>query len=111
RVDGVWAKADTFTRPLHKLITEYCWGAAWTRPGLDRKARSMVNLAMLAALNRQNEFRLHVGGAIANGLSSEEIREICLQVAVYAGVPAGLEATNIAKEVLESKGVAMPDED
>lgn len=105
RVDGVWKRADSFTRPIHELITEYCWGALWGREALDRRTRSIANIAMLAALNRQNEFKLHVAGAIENGVTPDEIRELCLQVAIYAGVPAGLEATNVANEVLEAKGV------
>lgn len=105
RVDTVMKNADDFTRPIHNLITEYCWGEVWTRPGLDRKTRSLMNLAMLAALNRPHELRLHLVGAINNGVTKEEIREVFLQVAIYAGVPAGLEGTNLANEVLKEKGL------
>jgi len=105
RVNSVMKNADDFTRPIHNLITEYCWGEVWTRPGLDRKTRSLMNLAMLAAMNRQNELRLHIVGAINNGVTKEEIMECFLQVAIYAGVPAGLESTNIANEILKERGL------
>ncbi len=105
RVNSVMKNADDFTRPIHNLITEYCWGEVWTRPGLDRKTRSLMNLAMLAALNRQNELRLHIVGAINNGVTKEEIMECFLQVAIYAGVPAGLESTNVANEILKERGL------
>lgn len=105
RINNVMKNADEFTRPIHNLITEYCWGEVWTRPGLDRKTRSLMNLAMLAALNRQNELRLHIAGAINNGVTKEEMTECFLQVAIYAGVPAGLESTNIANEILKERGL------
>jgi len=105
RINNVMKNADEFTRPIHNLITEYCWGEVWTRPGLDRKTRSLMNLAMLAALNRQNELRLHIAGAISNGVTKEEMMECFLQVAIYAGVPAGLESTNIANEILKERGL------
>lgn len=105
RINNVMKNADEFTRPIHNLITEYCWGEVWTRPGLDRKTRSLMNLAMLAALNRQNELRLHIAGAISNGVTKEEMTECFLQVAIYAGVPAGLESTNIANEILKERGL------
>ncbi|HWP35685.1 MAG TPA: carboxymuconolactone decarboxylase family protein [Thermodesulfobacteriota bacterium] len=94
-----FAEADEFTRPLQELITEYCWGAVWTRPGLDRKTRSLLNLAMLAAMGRTHELALHLRGALRNGCTKEEIREVFLQVAVYAGTPAALEAFRTAKAV------------
>jgi 4-carboxymuconolactone decarboxylase len=75
RIENVMKNADSFTRPIHNLITEYCWGEIWTRPGLDRKTRSLLNLAMLAALNRQNELRLHITGALNNGVTPEEMME------------------------------------
>lgn len=103
RVDNVWKNADDFTTPIHNLITEYCWGEVWTRPGLDRRTRSLMNLAMLAAMNRSNELRLHLVGARSNGVTKAEIMECFLQVAIYCGVPAGLEATNIAKEIFKEK--------
>lgn len=105
RINSVMKNTDEFTRPIHNLITEYCWGEIWTRPGLDRKTRSLMNLAMLAAMNRQNELRLHIVGAINNGVTKEEIMECFLQVAIYAGVPAGLESTNIANEILKERGL------
>ena len=91
---------DEFSLPMQKLVTEYCWGEIWTRPGLERHERSLINLGMLCALNRPHELRVHVRGAINNGLSIEKIQETLLQVAIYCGVPAGLEAFRIAKEVI-----------
>lgn len=105
RINNVMKNADSFTRPIHNLITEYCWGEIWMRPGLDRKTRSLMNLAMLAALNRHNELRLHINGAINNGVTQEEMMECFLQVAIYAGVPAGLESTNLANEILKERGL------
>jgi 4-carboxymuconolactone decarboxylase len=98
-VDQSIAKADDFTRPFQDLVTEYCWGAIWTRKGLDRKTRSLLNLAMLTALNRPHEVRLHVRGALNNGVTREEIQEIFLQAAVYCGVPAALDSFKIARDV------------
>ena len=94
------AAADDFNMPMQKLVTEYCWGAVWGREELPKKTRSMLNIAMLAVLNRPNEFKLHIRGAIRNGVSKEEIREILLQVAIYAGVPAGIDSFRNAKEAL-----------
>jgi|SRR4030042_2300338 4-carboxymuconolactone decarboxylase len=91
--------ADDFSRPMQELVTEYCWGEIWTRPGLDRKTRSLLNLAMFTALNRPHEIRLHVRGALNNGLTKEELMEVFLQSAVYCGVPAALDAMRVAKEV------------
>lgn len=105
RIENVMKNADGFTRPIHNLITEYCWGEIWTRPGLDRKTRSLMNLAMLAAMNRHNELRLHITGALNNGVSPDEMMECFLQVAIYAGVPAGLESTNLANEILKERGL------
>ncbi|MEW6257374.1 MAG: carboxymuconolactone decarboxylase family protein [Pseudomonadota bacterium] len=96
--------ANDFTAPMQKMVTEWCWGDLWNRPGLDRRTRSFINLAMLAALNRPNEIKLHVRGALNNGLSVEEIREVMLQVAVYCGVPAGLDSLKVAAEVLKEEG-------
>jgi 4-carboxymuconolactone decarboxylase len=90
---------DAFSKPLQELVTEYCWGAIWTRPGLDRRTRSLLNLAMLTALNRAHEFKLHVRGALTNGATRAEIMETLLQAAVYCGVPAGVEAFRLAREV------------
>lgn len=92
--------ADEFTRPMQELVTEYCWGTVWARPGLDRKTRSMLNLAMLSALNRPNELKVHVRGALTNGCSASEICEVLLQAAIYCGVPAGMDAFRVAREVI-----------
>lgn len=105
-VDKSIASADDFNRPMQELVTEYCWGEIWTRPGLDRKTRSMLNLAMLTALNRPHEIKLHVRGAVNNGLTKAEITEIFLQAAVYCGVPAAIDSFRIAREVFEEMGVA-----
>jgi len=97
-VDKALSSADDFNRPLQELVTEYCWGAVWTRDGLSREIRSMLNLAMLTALNRPHELKLHVKAALGNGVTREEIREVLLQVAVYCGVPAGIDSVRIARE-------------
>jgi len=97
-VDQSIAGADEFTRTMAEWSTAYCWGALWTRPGLDRRCRSIVNLAMISALNRPRELKLHIKAALKNGLTRDEIKEIFLQVAVYAGVPAGIDSFRIAKE-------------
>ena len=99
-VDKALAAADDFTRPLQELVTEYCWGAVWTRPGLSRQTRSLVNLAMLTALNRPHELKLHVRGALNNGCTREEIMEVLLQTAIYCGVPAAMESFRSAREAL-----------
>ncbi len=99
-VDAAMRGADAFTRPLQELVTEYCWGAVWTRPGLPRKTRSLLNLAMLTALNRSHEVRLHVRGALRNGCTHDEIMETLLQTAIYCGVPAAIDSFRIAREVL-----------
>lgn len=104
-VDEALRTADDFTRPLQELVTEYCWGAVWTRPGLPRRTRSLLNLAMLTALNRPHEVRLHVRGALRNGCTREEIMETLLQAAIYCGVPAAIDSFRVAREVLaESEG-------
>jgi len=103
-VDGSLAKADDFMMAFQEITTEWCWGYAWTRPGLDRKTRSMLNLAMLTALGKPAELKLHVKGALANGVSVEEIKEILLHAAVYCGIPAGLDAFKAAHEVLIAEG-------
>jgi 4-carboxymuconolactone decarboxylase len=100
-VDRSIANVDEFNKPFQKLVTEWCWGEVWNRPGLDKKTRSMLNLAMLTALNRPNEVRLHVRGAVNNGVSREEIQEVLLQACIYCGVPAALESFRIASEVLK----------
>lgn len=103
-VDGSIAKANDFMMTFQNITTEYCWGYAWTRPGLSRKTRSMLNLAMLTALNRPAEIRLHVKGALNNGVSVDEIREVLLHATVYCGIPAGLDAFKVANQVLEEEG-------
>ena len=99
-VERAMADADELTRPLQELVTEYCWGAVWTRPGLSRKVRSLVNVAMLTALNRPHEVKLHLRGALRNGCTRDEIREVLLQTAIYCGVPAAVDSFRIAKDVL-----------
>ena len=98
-VEKAMQSADDFNRPFQEFISEYCWGAIWTREGLPRKTRSMLNLAMLTALNKPHELKLHIGGAIINGVTREEIQEVFMQASVYCGVPAGVEAFKIAREV------------
>ena len=98
-VERSFATADDFTRPFQDLITEYCWGAVWGRPGLPRKTRSLLNIAMLTALNREDEFKLHVRAAFRNGVTRDEIREVLLQAAIYCGVPAANAAFKQAREV------------
>jgi 4-carboxymuconolactone decarboxylase len=95
-----------FSRPIQELVTEYCWGAIWTRPGLERRTRSMLNIAMLTALNRSHELGVHVRGALAGGVTPEEIQEVLLQAAVYVGVPAALESFRIAEAVIAEHGDA-----
>jgi 4-carboxymuconolactone decarboxylase len=104
-VDNAIATADDFNRPLQELVTQYCWGEIWGRPGLDRKTRSLLNLAMISALNRPHEVKMHVRGALNNGVSKEEIKEVFLQVAIYCGVPAGVDSFRIAREVFKEAGV------
>jgi 4-carboxymuconolactone decarboxylase len=101
-VDKSMASADEFTMPLQELVTEYCWGAVWGREDLPRKTRSMLNLAMISILNRPHELKLHINGALRNGVTREEIREVFLQVGIYAGVPAAIDSFRIAREVFES---------
>ncbi len=103
-VEKSLAQADDFSRPLQELVTEYCWGAVWTREGLPRKTRSLLNLAMLTALNRQHELKLHVMGALRNGCTQSEIQEVLLQATIYAGVPAGVEAFRTARAAITEYG-------
>ena len=98
-VENAFKTADDFNRPLQDLVTEYCWGAIWGREELSKKTRSMLNLAMISALNRPHELKVHVAGALKNGVTREEIREVFLQVAIYCGVPASVDAFRIAREV------------
>ncbi|WP_264739004.1 4-carboxymuconolactone decarboxylase [Cytobacillus firmus] len=100
-VDNSIKNATSFTKPLQELVTEYCWGEIWTREGLPKKTRSMINLAMLTALNRPHELKLHLRGAINNGVTKEEIQEIFLQTAIYCGVPASLDSFKIAQEIFK----------
>jgi 4-carboxymuconolactone decarboxylase len=99
-VERSLSRATDFDRPMQELVTEYCWGEVWGRPGLDRRSRSLINLAMLAALGRSQELEMHVRGAVTNGLTEAEITEVFLQVAVYCGVPAGIDAFRTARKVL-----------
>jgi 4-carboxymuconolactone decarboxylase len=97
-VDRALAESDEFTRPFQDLINEYCWGEIWGRPGLDLRTRSMLNISMMIALNRSPELKIHLRGALNNGVTKDEIQEIILQTAVYCGIPAALEAMSIAKQ-------------
>jgi 4-carboxymuconolactone decarboxylase len=97
--------ADDFTWPVQKLATEYCWDEIWNRPDLDKRSRSLLNLGMIAALNRPHELKIHIRGALNNGLTKAELREVFLQVAVYCGMPAGLDSFRIAKEVFKEMGL------
>lgn len=98
-VDASMANADDFTRDFQRLVTEYCWGAAWGRSALTRRDRSLLNLVMLGALNRAQEFKLHLRGALRNGCTREEIKDALIQLTIYAGVPAGVEAFRLARSV------------
>jgi 4-carboxymuconolactone decarboxylase len=99
-LDGV----SEFARPIQELVTEYCWGEVWSRDGIDRRTRSMLNLGMLTALNRSHELGVHVRGALRNGVTVAEIQEVLLQAAIYVGVPAALESFRIAERVIEEEG-------
>ena len=99
-VDAAFKAADGFNMPMQELVTEYCWGAVWGREELPKKTRSMLNLAMLSVLNRPHELRIHVQGALRNGLTKTEIREVLLQVAIYAGVPAAVDSFRVAREAI-----------
>lgn len=108
-VDGSLGRADDFMAAFQNITTEMCWGYAWGRPGLDRRTRSMLNIAMLTALGRPAELKLHTKGALANGVTVEEIKEILLHATVYCGIPAGLDAFKAAHEVLVKEGaVSQP---
>jgi 4-carboxymuconolactone decarboxylase len=101
-VDASVQNTSDFMVDFQKLVTEFCWGDVWTRPGIDRKQRSMLNLAMLTALNRPNELRLHLKGALTNGVTRDEIKEVLLQACIYCGIPAGLDAFKVAVDVFKS---------
>jgi 4-carboxymuconolactone decarboxylase len=110
-VDRSLSGADEFSRPYQELMTEYCWGAVWGRPGLSRKTRSLLNLAMLTALGREEEFKLHVRAAFRNGVTRDEIQEVLLQAMIYCGVPAANSAFKQAREVfarMEQKETSEP---
>lgn len=97
--------ADEFTEGMQNLTTEYCWGAVWTREGLEKRERSLINLGMLIALGKPNEFQLHVKGALRNGVTEDEIKEVVMQAAIYCGIPAGMDSIKLAKEaILEYNG-------
>ena len=104
-VDNAINSADEFSQPLQEYLTAHAWAASWARPGLEKKTRSMLNLAMLTALNRGHEFRIHVKGALNNGVTKEEIREILIHAAVYCGAPAAMDSFRIAKEVFKEQGI------
>ena len=104
-VENSFKSADDFNRPFQEFITEFAWGGIWTRPGLDRKQRSLLNLGMLAALNRPHEIRVHIRGAINNGLTKDEIAEVFFQVSIYCGVPAALDAFRVAREVFKEMDI------
>jgi 4-carboxymuconolactone decarboxylase len=107
-VDASLARADDFNAVFQQMTTEIAWGMAWTRPGLDRKTRSIINLGMLSALNRGAELRLHLRAALTNGVTRDEIKEVLVQVGAYCGIPAALEAFKIATEVLKEADGARP---
>jgi 4-carboxymuconolactone decarboxylase len=104
-VEKSLASADDFSMPMQQLVTEYCWGGIWTRPGLDRRSRSILNLGMLAAANRPEELAGHIKGAITNGVTKQEVQECFLQVAIYLGMPAGLGCFKVAKKVFDDMGI------
>ena len=104
-VDKAQAAADDFNQPFTELLNTYCWNDVWNRPGLPRQTRSMLNLAMLSALGKEHELKLHVNGALNNGVTKEQIREVFLQVAIYCGVPAAVVSFRCAREVFKERGV------
>ena len=104
-VERAVAGADNFNRDFQQIVTEYCWGGTWGRGVLERRDRSILNLGMLAALGKSQEFKLHFRGALNNGLTLEELREVLIQIAVYCGIPAGVEAFRNAREVLEDMNI------
>ncbi len=104
-VDRALSGADAFNAEFQELVTEYCWGTVWGRTTLTDKQRSLNNLSMMAALNRAEEFKLHLRGALRNGCTLDEIKDTLLQVAVYCGIPAGVEAFRLARQVLDAEGI------
>ena len=112
-VEKSLSKVTEFSRPIQELVTEYCWGEVWSRDGIDRKTRSLVNIAMLTALGRNHELSVHVKGAITNGVTVSEIQEVLLQTAIYVGGPASLESFRVAEKTLVELGIdvnAVPHE-
>ena len=99
-VDAAMAGVDDFNREFTEMLNTYCWNDIWNRPGLPRKTRSVLNLGMLVALGKEHELKLHLRGALTNGLTKDEIKEVLLQTAIYCGVPAAVDSFRIAKEVL-----------
>ncbi len=104
-VDASIKNATDFNIDMQELVTQYCWGDVWNRPGLDRKTRSFLNLAMITALNRPHELKLHVRGAINNGLTKDEIKEVFLQAGIYCGVPAAIDSFRVASEVFKEMDI------
>ena len=104
-VDRSQAAVDDFSKPFTDLLNTYCWNDIWNRPGLPRQTRSMLNLAMLSALGKEHELKLHINGALNNGLTREQIREVFLQVAIYCGVPAAVVSFRCAREVFKDRGL------
>jgi 4-carboxymuconolactone decarboxylase len=100
-VERATSRMTKFDEEFQDLITRYCWGEIWTRPGLERKTRSMLNLAMLAALGREEEFKLHLRATRNTGVGRDEVKEVLLQVAIYAGVPAANSAFRMAREIFQ----------
>ena len=103
-VDKAIANTDDFTKPFQDLINEYCWGTVWARPGLPRKTRSLINLALLTAMSKPDELKLHLRGALNNGCSKEEIMEVLLHTAIYCGMPAAVSSFRTAREFFEEAG-------
>lgn len=104
-VDASIKNATDFNIDMQELVTQYCWGDVWNRPGLERKTRSFLNLAMITALNRPHELKLHVRGAINNGLTKDEIKEVFLQASIYCGVPAAIDSFRVASEVFKDMDI------
>ena len=104
-VDASIRNADDFSMPMQELVTQYAWGDVWNRPGLDRRTRSLLNLAMITALNRPHELKLHVRGAINNGVTKDEIREVFLQAAIYCGMPAAIDSFRNARQMFKEMGI------
>ena len=107
-VERALGNVDDFNRDFQNILTEYCWGGTWGRGVLDKRQRSLNNLCILSALNRSQEFKLHFRGALRNGCTLEELRETLIQIALYCGIPAGVEAFRLAREVLKAEGIEIP---